>query len=93
MPSAPIEFIIPDWDAPTLIRAVCTTRSGGVSVGDYASLNLATHVQDSPQAVEQNRRILHQQLNLSAQPQWLEQTHSTRVIDLAQQPSRDGDAA
>jgi YfiH family protein len=93
MPSAAIDWITPEWNAPAQIHAACTTRSGGVSSGGYASLNLATHVEDSPQAVEQNRRVLRQQLNLPAEPEWLEQTHSTRVINLAQQTTRTGDAA
>lgn len=32
-----------------------TGRSGGVSVGDFASLNLAAHVGDDPRAVTENR--------------------------------------
>ena len=93
MPDAPIEFITPDWDAPAHIRAACSTRAGGVSRNGYASLNLASHVEDLPSAVAQNRLRLREQLKLPNEPQWLEQTHSTRVIDLNHQSSRDGDAA
>lgn len=93
MPKSPIEWITPDWEAPTQVRAVCTTRAGGVSKADYASLNLATHVEDAPSAVAQNRALLQHRLNLPAKPQWLEQTHSTRVIDLDRDASRQGDAA
>ncbi len=93
MPTAAIEFIVPDWDAPASIRALCTTRPGGVSRAGYASLNLATHVQDSAQAVAQNRLLLRRQLQLPTEPQWLEQTHSTRVIDLDHDNNRQGDAA
>ena len=86
-------LIIPDWDAPAHITAVCSTRQGGFSTGSFASLNLATHVQDDPLQVTLNRQSLQQKLNLPAQPQWLQQTHSTRVIDLDRDSSRDGDAA
>jgi polyphenol oxidase len=39
------------------VRAVVTTRGGGVSTGPYASLNLGLHVGDDPQAVHRNRSI------------------------------------
>jgi YfiH family protein len=35
-----------------------TTTSGGISVGDFASLNLGGHVGDDPSAVEGNRRLV-----------------------------------
>jgi hypothetical protein len=38
------------------VDAVVTTRSGGVSVGPYASLNLGLHVGDRAEAVVENRR-------------------------------------
>lgn len=36
------------------MRAFFTTRSGGVSTGPYASLNLGRNVEDEPRAVETN---------------------------------------
>lgn len=72
--------IVPNWPAPTWIRALTTTnKSGGVSTGPYEDFNLATHVQDDPLHVAANRLRLRQRLNLSHEPVWLEQTHSTRV--------------
>jgi len=45
---------------PALAEAGCeivvTTRSGGVSAGPYATLNLGLHVGDDPEAVGENRR-------------------------------------
>src|SRR6185503_11920609 len=38
----------PDWPAPPRVRAWVTERGGGASTGSYATLNLATHVGDSP---------------------------------------------
>jgi polyphenol oxidase len=38
------------------LDAVVTTRTGGVSVGPYESLNLGLHVGDDPDAVLENRR-------------------------------------
>ena len=77
------DFIRPDWPAPRNIRALSTTRSGGVSAGRYASLNLGEHVGDFPQAVAANRARLHRSLG-HAMPRWLQQVHGVRV-------ARDGD--
>jgi YfiH family protein len=72
-------WIIPDWPAPTNVRAVQTTRIGGVSAGPYASLNLGDHVGDDPAAVAQNRALLR--INLPADPVWLKQVHGNAVVD------------
>lgn len=88
-----LEFILPDWHAPASISALCTTRLGGVSQGGFASFNLATHVEDDAQAVAINRQRLVDHLGLPGEPQWLNQTHSTAVIELDRDDSRKGDAA
>lgn len=67
------------------VGALMSARAGGVSVGPYAQCNLGDHVQDDPQAVEDNRRLLAQALQ--AQPVWLTQVHGNRVIRL----TRDAD--
>lgn len=74
-----MSLIVPDWDPPPAVRAAVTTRHGGVSQGPYASLNLATHVGDDPQAVAENRRRLREALSLPAPPLWLDQVHGTAV--------------
>lgn len=71
--------ILPDWPAPPCVRALQTTRAGGVSVGTYASLNLGGHVGDDPVAVAQNRALLR--AKLPAEPVWLKQVHSNNVAD------------
>ena len=88
-----LELIRPDWNAPAAIEALCTTRSGGVSSGAYASLNLALHVGDDPAHVHENRRLLAGAEQLPSEPQWLQQTHSTKVINLDREEPREGDAA
>ncbi|MDP4623245.1 MAG: laccase domain-containing protein, partial [Hydrogenophaga sp.] len=40
---------------PAGVRAVCTTRIGGVSAAPFDSFNLGDHVGDDPAAVAQNR--------------------------------------
>jgi YfiH family protein len=72
--------IVPDWPAPDSVRAVTTTRDGGVSTAPYDTLNLAAHVGDRPQAVEQNRRLLRERLRLPSEPLWLNQVHGDRVV-------------
>ncbi|HXW09442.1 MAG TPA: laccase domain-containing protein, partial [Steroidobacteraceae bacterium] len=81
-------WLLPDWhEAPANLRALSTRRVGGVSVGPYASLNLAAHVGDDPAAVEANRAILRNGASLPAEPLWLEQVHGTVVVEhLGQRP-------
>lgn len=88
------DLIVPDWPAPPGVRAVSTTRAGGVSTGIYRSLNLGAHVGDAPDAVEDNRRRLAATCRLDAEPGWLEQEHGTRVVELGPalhgEPAADG---
>lgn len=74
-------LITPDWPAPPSVRALTTTRRGGVSGGAFARFNLATHVGDDPACVARNRARLRRHARLPAEPCWLEQTHGTEVID------------
>lgn len=79
-----LDLIIPDWPAPERVRAVTTTRGGGVSLPPYDSLNLGDHVGDEPAAVEANRRRLSEALTLPAEPGWLRQVHGTCSVDAAE---------
>ena len=74
--------LIPDWPAPENVRALQTTRNGGVSTAPYASLNLGDHVGDAPMAVARNRMLL--QSLLPSEPVWLKQVHGTVVADAGQ---------
>ena len=87
------DFLLPDWEAPACVRAVMTTRRGGVSRGPYASLNLAQHVGDDPAAVAENRRRLRAALELPAEPAWLEQVHGARVATLPSRSEEPADGA
>lgn len=78
---AALTFITPDWPAPVNVKALQTTRNGGVSTGGYASLNLGDHVKDHPQHVAANRQFLSGYL--PSEPVWLNQVHGVRVIDAA----------
>lgn len=74
-------WIVPAWPAPANVRALSTTRAGGVGVEPFDSLNLGTHVGDDPAAVAANRVRLR--ALLPAEPGWLNQVHGTAVVDLA----------
>ena len=73
------DCFIPDWPAPAHVRALQTTRRGGVSLAPYTSLNLGQHVGDAPLAVARNRHSLN--TLLPSEPVWLEQVHGTAVAD------------
>jgi hypothetical protein len=71
--------IIPGWPAPLNVKALQTTRAGGISSPPYDSLNLGDHVGDAPLAVERNRILLNRLL--PSEPVWLNQMHGTVVAD------------
>ena len=71
----------PAWQVSSRVRAIVTTRRGGISARPYDSLNLATHVGDAPEAVIKNREMLKRALDLPSEPLWLEQVHGVEVVD------------
>ena len=73
------DWIVPDWPAASRVKAVITTRAGGVSTGPYASMNLGFTTDDDARAVEENRRRLR--ALLPNEPRWLKQVHGTRVVN------------
>jgi len=77
-----IQVLAPDWPAPPSVHAAFTLRMGGVSASPFASLNVGAHVGDAPAAVVENRRRLCAQLELPAEPAWIEQVHGTDVAEL-----------
>jgi YfiH family protein len=74
----PEQLVIPDWPAPLNVKALQTTRAGGISSPPYDSLNLGDHVGDTPLAVERNRILLNRLL--PSEPVWLDQVHGTAVV-------------
>ena len=71
----------PDWPIPGHIKALSTTRLGGYSSAPYHAFNLAQHVGDNPCRVSANRRWLVTRYRLPSYPQWLQQVHSTKVVN------------
>ena len=74
--------IIPDWPAPKNVKALQTTRNGGISVAPYDSLNLSSNVGDAPLAVARNRMLLAP--ILPSEPVWLKQVHGVVVANATQ---------
>lgn len=79
-----VKLVIPNWKAPKNVHAFFTLRSGGMSAGPYGDkdgfcgLNLGDHVGDNKYSVRGNRQIVEGMLG--ADPRWLKQVHSTRVV-------------
>ena len=73
-------MLVPDWPAPANVRALCTTRSGGVSRTPWESLNLGDHVGDVAADVAANRVRL--QREAGARPVFLQQVHGAAVAEL-----------
>ena len=65
-----------DWPG---VAYFCTTRLGGQSQGNYASMNLGLRTDDVPADVQENKRRLR--LLLPADPVWLNQVHGIEVAD------------
>jgi YfiH family protein len=84
-------LLLPDWPAPANVRACVSSRSGGVSQGPFASLNLGDHVGDDPVAVAENRRRLTALHTIEAA--WLRQVHGTTVVKANPLVSAEADAS
>ena len=77
------DFLIPDWPAPTNVRAFATTRAHG---------NLADHVAYEKSAVAAHRAELRR--HLPGEPVWLSQVHGTRCVEAeASAPGVEADAS
>jgi polyphenol oxidase len=85
----PADCLQPDWRAPPRVRALVSTRAGGVSLPPYGrwqdgvalpgGLNLGLRSDDDPAHVHENRARL---LALTGQPRaaWLDQVHGVEVV-------------
>ncbi|MCR4466225.1 MULTISPECIES: peptidoglycan editing factor PgeF [unclassified Burkholderia] len=83
------DCVQPDWQVAPRVRALITTRDGGVSEGPYGrwqdgaalpgGMNLGLHTGDDPAHVAANRARL---LALAGQSRaaWLEQVHGAQVV-------------
>ena len=78
----------PDWPAPASVRALFTTRHGGVSAAPWNALNLGAHVGDRPEHVDQNRALMQVAVRERGGGKllFLNQVHGCDVLDLDTQP-------
>ena len=86
--------LIPGWPASERVGALMSTRTGGVSAGPWAGLNLGGAVGDADAAVVENRRRFEAALGVPAV--YLRQVHGTTVVRLragTQAPAQSADAA
>jgi len=74
------DWLAPEWRVAG-VGALMTTRSGGVSVGPYAAMNVGAAVGDDARAVAANRALLADAMG--AAPVFLRQVHGTRVVRIA----------
>ncbi len=89
-----MNILLPNWDVPEHVKALSTTRMGGVSKSPFDTFNLAHHVGDDEESVQSNRKILKRDWLLPSDPYWLNQTHSTRVIHVTDKNTdKNGDAS
>ncbi len=85
------DWLLPQWPAPAHIKAVFTTRAGGVSRPPYDSLNLGDHVGDDLHDVSANRARLGAGLGVA--PVYLQQVHGTALVKLSTSVLAAQDAA
>jgi len=75
----PPDWIVPNWPAPARVRALITTRAGGLSPAPYDSMNFGLRSGDTEENVRANRVLLRAML--PAEPAWLRQVHGNVVVD------------
>ncbi|QJR15488.1 peptidoglycan editing factor PgeF [Usitatibacter palustris] len=78
--SLPRDWIVPEWPAPANVRAFVTTRAGGVSEGEYGTMNLGLSSGDDRERVSRNRLTVVG--HLPEMPQWLAQHHGVTTVRL-----------
>lgn len=75
------QWIVPDWPAPAKVRALITTRAGGVSGGPFGGegggMNVGLKSGDAAENVRANRALLRRLL--PSEPHWLQQVHGAQV--------------
>lgn len=77
------DWLVPQWPAPPHVKALFTTRAGGVSGAPFDSLNVGDHVGDQPAHVAANRHTLQSAIGVPAV--FLQQVHGTQVALLTDQ--------
>ena len=81
----------PEWPAPAHVRALMTTRQGGVSNSPWHHLNLGLFSGDDPAAVLHNRALVAEQMGVL--PAYVKQVHGTHgvSVDASTPPQTEAD--
>ena len=87
--AAGLDWIVPDWPAPTHVGALATTISGGVSAGPYATMNLGRNGRDDASALAENQRRLKAFLPEDYVPSEKDRIEVYRRIDRARVSAED----
>lgn len=85
-----IYHAIQELQASGIVTAGISLRHGGVSRAPYASLNLGEHVNDDPNAVERNKKILFQEIGLT-NLRYCRQIHSAFVVPINDEAQIDAE--
>lgn len=78
-----ITFIQPNWRVPAGVKALTTSRLSGNSQTPFDHFNVADHVGDYLEQVEMNRQQLKNALAFQKDPFWLQQQHTTDIIQFS----------
>ena len=78
MQSKPSIGFEPEWPAPPFVRALMTTRLGGVSKAPWNELNLGLLSGDKVSDVHQNRALVEQALGVPAV--YMRQVHGSQGV-------------
>jgi YfiH family protein len=85
-------WMTPDWDVPSNVRAVVTTRGmPGASQPPFGAFNLGARCGDAAAAVAANRAAVVSMLGLPSAPSWLRQVHGVDVFDADATAVSDGE--
>lgn len=77
--SSNLRYCLPDWPAPSSVKAFVTTRNGGVSKASWSSFNMSFRSGDDAESVRRNRELLLHDWQLD-NVQWLNQVHGADVV-------------
>ncbi len=81
-----------DWPSPSNVKACSTLREAGVSRPPFDTFNVAAHVGDEEGSVIHNRKILGDAIG-PVNIHWLEQVHSTNVVNVMDDYNSEADAS
>ena len=79
-----VEYLsLPELEAEGGLRAFFTSRNGGVSKGDFGTLNFGGYTDDDPADVAENRRRVYDALGISGCTEgFVRQVHKDRICSI-----------